>query len=314
MGFSIDEYISETRKIKNIPEKGVEQYFQSLYYATFPKMKHDELPKLKICSTYDMNSKVVFFNNEWYLIFDCNLYNYIQLLIYSYFSDDCLENYKSLYYAIKRDYFLSLKNNIRAKFFNKKLKENPFSLPNYSDEYNHIIYNIKYVSFSLLCFHEIVHYSFINELKKQFLSNIIKSAINKTKKEVKEHNQVALLLSDYSIIQEIFCDCKSLYGILFLYSEFKNKINPKDIVDSAILNLIGILVVFEAKDSTESNAVIGNWLRLHTLINFVHILIDMGYLKEDVYNEANDIVEFYCTNIYPNLRKLKLKYRKGDDV
>ncbi len=309
MSFTVDQYIKETRSIKNSLNSNDEKTFKKLYYGTFPLMEHKELPKLNICSTYDMDTKVINIDGIWHLIFDCNLYDYIQLFIYSYFSDECLSNFEALYYAVKRDYQIAHGCKRAAHSFNRRLKKQPFIMPDYSSEYRDILYNIKYVSFPLLCLHEIVHYSFINESKKDFFASSINSAIKKTKKQLEQQKDVVALLSDSVIVQEIFCDCESLYGVLHLFSSFKDKISPKDIVDSAVLNIMGILMVFEAKDPKESNVVIGNHIRLHVLLNYIQVLIEQGYLDEDVYLEANDIVKYYFTDIFPCLRKLKLKYR-----
>lgn len=310
MAFTVERYIQETRVIKSEPDQKQSEEFQILYYGTFPEMEHTELPSLKICNTYNMDSKVVNINDLWYMIFDCNLYEYIQMFIYSFFSDECIENYGALYYAVKRDYLISLRRTEEAKLFERELKVHPFTMPRYSDRYQKILYNIKYVSFPLLCLHEMVHYSFINETKKEFLKESIQSAIKMTRESLETNNSVSMLLYDYNITQEIYCDCEALYGILLLFSKFKCKINPKDIVDSAILNIMGILMIFEAKDLADSNTVMGNYLRLNVLVNYVHVLISYSYLEEEVLSEVDDIVKYYFTDIFPRLRELKLKYRK----
>lgn len=310
MAFTVERYIQETRVIKSEPDQKQSKAFQILYYGTFPEMEHTELPSLKICNTYNMDSKIVNIDGLWYMIFDCNLYEYIQLFIYSFFSDECIENFDALYYAVKRDYLISLRRKEEAEFFERELRTHPFTMPQYSDRYEKILYNIKYVSFPLLCLHEMVHYSFINELKKEFLKKSIQAAIELTKESLEEKNPVSMLLYDCNIVQEIYCDCEALYGILLLFSKFKNTINPKDIVDSAVLNIMGILMIFESKDLADSNTVMGNYLRLNVLVNYVHVLIIHQYLEEEILAEVNDIVKYYFTDIFPRLRELKIKYRK----
>ena len=83
VSFTVDRYIKETRSIKKSLNSNDEKTFKKLYYGTFPLMEHKELPELNIFSTYDMDTKVINSDGIWHLIFDCNLYGYIQLFIYS---------------------------------------------------------------------------------------------------------------------------------------------------------------------------------------------------------------------------------------
>lgn len=302
----IDEYITTNMSLKHLVDDEDQNYFKTIYYGTFPNMRQHELPELKVYYMYDICTRLLHFNTKPYLIFDNNMHNYIQLLTYSFFSDEARENFIQLFYSIRSDYLYSKHQKNEAEECKTIVSNYVFIMPNYTDEEKRILYNINYVSFPLQCFHEMVHYYFGGELKKRKIKSIIVDAIRVSEESFfKIYKSNSILLSDNHLKEEIYCDCEALFAILLLFSDFKREISPKDIIDSAILNLIGIIIIQEAKINDGTSYYKRTYLRLTVLTNYIKMLINNGYISSDSYEDVDSIVKFFFEDIYPVIISLK---------
>ena len=303
---NIDDYITAVMSVKQLVSSEDTKYFEAIYYNTFPMMQRFELPELRVYNTYNICTRMLCYNKKPYLIFDNNMHDYIQLSTYSLFSDEALDNYKSLFYAIRADYWRSKHDTQKAEKYQAMMRKYPFILPNYSEEEQNILYNIKYVSFPLQCFHEIVHYYIIGELKKEEIRKLIVGAMQKAEEGFyKTYRFHSLLLCDDHFKEEIYCDCEALYAVILLFSEYRNQISIKDIVDAAMLNLIGIALITEAKDDSGTAYYKRLYLRFMVLAQFIKQLIIEEYIPEDSYEDIEAITRYFFEDIYPLVIDIK---------
>lgn len=303
---TIDEYVAAVMSVKEPVCHEDKIHYEKLYYGTFPGMQCNELPELKVFNTHDMCTRLLYINLKPYLVFDDNMFRYIQLSTYSFFSDESRENYQSLFYAIRSDYLYSRRKTTEAQTVKNDMQRYPFTLPEYSVEEKRILHNINYVSFPLQCFHEMAHCFFVGELQKEEIKALVNNALQKEEDcFCSTHKSHSVLTVDSHLREEIFCDCDALYAILYLFSNFKDTISPKDIVDSAILNLIGIALIQEAKNIGGNSYYKRIYLRISVLSHFIKIIMNLGIIPDDSYEDVDAICKYFFEEIYPIILNTK---------
>lgn len=294
----IDKYIKESRKILSSISDEYFTIISQQYYLSFPDIPQQYLPIIKACKSTKMIPEIVMLDNVWYFIMDMSIMDFInKITAILFYNKYCDLTYLFFELNLFRSINLALDDKVcelseickhyRLEIANKKI---------YTDEIENRSVLVHNISYRFICMHENLHRFFRNRLhgdEDEFylkslnisinsvierLKNKDYSFINPKTNEDYELHAVKLLLENEYLFEELFCDIKAVYLLLYTHSEIQQVYTPKIIIESIIISIrsLSIANLFLLDNSFELQ--IQTTIRLQVILTFLEHLSHRDFL------------------------------------